>query len=91
MHKTTKQTLNRSLLREVCLNVRSLLLKWVAGVILMSNNEKKLSNLKLYNPGRGGGGCVQGRSQLDNWGGMIFIYSGSAQLISIEINCFYGL
>ena len=34
----------------------------------------------------------QGCSQLDNWGGgMIFIYSGSAQLISFEINCFYGL
>ena len=35
----------------------------------------------------------QGRSQLDNWGGggLIFIYSGSAQLISFEINCFYGL
>ena len=24
-------------------------------------------------------------------GGLIFIYSGSAQLISFEINCFYGL
>ena len=34
----------------------------------------------------------QGRSKLDNWGwGLIFIYSGSAQLISFEINCFYGL
>ena len=34
---------------------------------------------------------IQGCSQLDNWGGLIFIYSGSAQLISFEINCFYGL
>ena len=36
----------------------------------------------------------QGRSKLDNWeggGGLIFIYSGSAQLISFEINCFYGV
>ena len=37
----------------------------------------------------------QGCSQLDNWGGggggLIFIYSGSAQLISFEIYCFYGL
>ena len=24
-------------------------------------------------------------------GGAVFIYSGSAQLISFEINCFYGL
>ena len=34
---------------------------------------------------------IQGRSKLDNWGGMIFIYSYSAQLISFEIDCFYGV
>ena len=35
---------------------------------------------------------TQGRSKLDNWGGgLIFIYSGSAQLISFETNCFYGV
>ena len=28
-------------------------------------------------------------SELDHWGADI--YSGSAQLISFEINCFYGL
>ena len=34
----------------------------------------------------------QVRSQLDNWGGgHIFIYSCSAQLVSFEIDCFYGL
>ncbi len=36
----------------------------------------------------------QWRSQLDKWGGGgggIFIYSCSAQLISFEIDCFYGL
>ncbi len=34
----------------------------------------------------------QARSQLDNWGrGHIFIYSCSAQLVSFEIDCFYGL
>ena len=33
----------------------------------------------------------QWRSQLDNWGGDIFIYSCSALLISFEIDCFYGL
>ena len=35
---------------------------------------------------------IQGRSKLDNWGGgIIFMYSGSAQLISFEINGFYGV
>ena len=37
---------------------------------------------------------VQGRNKLDNWGGgggLIFIYSGSGQLISFEIDCFYGV
>ena len=35
---------------------------------------------------------IQGRSKLDNWGGgLIFIYSYSAQLISFEIDCFYGV
>ena len=36
----------------------------------------------------------QASNQLDNWGGgggHIFIYSCSAQLVSFEINCFYGL
>ena len=34
----------------------------------------------------------QVRSKLDNWGGgLIFIYSCSAQLISFEIDCFYGV
>ena len=33
----------------------------------------------------------QARSQLDNWGGHIFIYSCSVQLVSFEIDCFYGL
>jgi hypothetical protein len=34
----------------------------------------------------------QCRSELDNWGGgLIFIYSCSALLISLEIDCFYGL
>ena len=35
----------------------------------------------------------QGHSKLDNWGGggLIFIHLGSAQLISFEINCFYGV
>ena len=36
----------------------------------------------------------QGRSKLDNWGGgggLIFIYLCSAQLISFEIDCFYGV
>ena len=34
---------------------------------------------------------IQDRSKLDNWGGVIFMYSGSAQLISFEINGFYGV
>ena len=34
---------------------------------------------------------IQGHSKVDNWGGMIFIYSCSAQLISFEIDCFYGV
>ena len=33
---------------------------------------------------------LQCRSKLDNWGGLLFIYSCSA-LISFEIDCFYGL
>ena len=34
----------------------------------------------------------QGPNKLDNWGGgLIFIYSSSAQLISFEIDCFYGV
>ena len=34
----------------------------------------------------------QGRSQLDNWGGgLILIHSCYAQLISFEIDCFYGV
>ena len=32
----------------------------------------------------------QGRSQIDNWRQM-FIYSCFSQLISFEIDCFYGL
>ena len=44
----------------------------------------------------GGGRFVtlgfQGHSKLDNWGGgLTFIYSCSAQLISFEIDCFHGL
>ena len=35
--------------------------------------------------------ALQWRSKLDNWGGHIFIYSYSAQLISFEIDCFHGL
>ena len=35
---------------------------------------------------------MQGGSKLDNGGGgLIFIYSCSAQLISFEIVCFYGV
>ena len=33
----------------------------------------------------------QARNQLDSWGGAQFIYSCSAQLVSFEIDCFYGL
>ena len=38
--------------------------------------------------------ALQGRSKIDNWwrgGGLICIYSCSAQLISFEIDCFYGV
>ena len=38
-----------------------------------------------------GSGLAQRRRNIDNWGGQIFIYSCSAQLISFEIDCFYSL
>ena len=52
--------------------------------VLTNQSTRYIGYMLFYN-------CMQWRSQNDNWGGGIFIYSRSALLISFEINCFYGM